>query len=523
MGTTTLNRAGLQVARSGVHGVARTPGGATLINRASRAGRPNHRAALAVLAGAQLVIALDYSIVNVALPDIGRALGFADGSVQWVISAYAVTFGGFLLLGGRAADLLGRRRVFMTALGLFGVASLAGGLAQNAGLLVASRAAQGVAGALLFPATLSLVNTTFAQGHERNRALAVWGSAGAGGLSLGVLAGGVLTSVFGWQAVFFVNVPITAALVALAPLFLPHGSPAPRPRHFDIRGAVLVTLGALAIVDAFVQAPTLGWTSARTLVGAAAGLVLLGVFVAVEVRARFPLMPVRLLRVRTVAGGSLVAAAFMSSFGLQLFFLTLYLQQVLGQDPLIAGLTFLPLVLTVVIGNQIGGRLVERWGIHRTLAAGMAFGAVGVALYVLLPPTGSMAVLLPGMLVAGLGQGVAFTTLFLAAGTGVSAGEQGVASAIASTSQQLGGSVGLAAMVALLSWREAALGGSGTGLTGESPGVLTGALHTIFAAQAGVALLGAAVAVVVIGHRRGTHHGRSVELDRQPIPEHAAA
>ncbi|MDP9219951.1 MAG: MFS transporter, partial [Actinomycetota bacterium] len=240
------------------------------------------RAALAVLAAAQLVIALDYSIVNVALPDIGRALGFADGTVQWVISAYAVTFGGFLLLGGRAADLLGRRRVFMTALGLFGVASLTGGLAQNAGLLIASRAVQGIAGALLFPATLSLVNTTFAEGHERNRALALWGSAGAGGLSLGVLAGGVLTGTFGWQAVFFVNVPITAALIALAPLVLPDGRPAPRPRHFDVRGAVLVTLGAMTIVDALVQAPAPGWTSTRTVLGATAGLALLGVFVAVE-------------------------------------------------------------------------------------------------------------------------------------------------------------------------------------------------------------------------------------------------
>jgi EmrB/QacA subfamily drug resistance transporter len=475
---------------------------------------------LAVLAAAQLVIALDYSIVNVALPDIGRVLGFTNGTVQWVISAYAVTFGGFLLLGGKAADLLGRRRVFMTALGLFGVASLAGGLAQDAGLLVAARAVQGVAGALLFPATLSLVNTTFAEGHERNRALAVWGSTGAGGMSLGVLAGGVLTGVFGWRAVFFVNIPITAVLLALAPLVLPHSNPAPRPRRFDIRGAVLVTLGVIVIVDALVQAPALGWTSARTLLGAAAGLVLLGVFVAAELRTRFPLMPLRLLRVRTVAGGSLVAAAFMSSFGMQLFFLTQYLQQVLAEGPFVAGLMFLPLVLTVVVGNQVGGRLVERWGSARTLAAGMALGALGLLVYVLLPPTESLAVLLPGMVVAGLGQGVAFTTLYLAAGTGVSAGEQGVASAVASTAQQLGASIGLAGLVALLSWQVAALGGHGSALTGASPGVLTGALHSVFAAQAGIALLGAAVALVVIGNRRRRRHrgpavgGRGAEAAR---------
>ncbi|HEV7962359.1 MAG TPA: MFS transporter [Actinoplanes sp.] len=464
---------------------------------------------MAALATAQLVIALDYSIVNMALPDIGRTLGFANGTLQWVISAYTLAFGGFLLLGGRAADLLGRRRMFMAALALFGVASFVGGLAANAGLLIASRAVQGVGGALLFPATLSLVNTTFTEGHERNRALAVWGSAGAGGLSLGVLAGGVLTGLFGWAAVFFVNVPITAALLVLAPLVLQDGGSAPRPRRFDTKGAVLVTLGAMAIVDALVQAPALGWTSARTLIGAAGGLVLLGLFVAVELRVQSPLMPLRLLRMPTVGGGALVTAAFMSSFGTQLFFLTLYLQQVLGYDPLEAGLRFLPLVLSIVIGNQVGGRLVERLGIARTLAAGMALGALGLALYMRLPPTGSLGDLLPGMLVAGLGQGVAFTTMYVAVSTGVTAGEQGVASAIASTAQQLGGSVGLAALVALLSERATALGGTPAGLTGRPPGVLTAALHATFAAQAGIAVLGAVVALLVISGGRRSQRRRA--------------
>src|SRR6266487_1205971 len=363
----------------------------------SRSGRASSKAAaLAVLATAQLVIALDYSIVNVALPDIGRSLGFTGGTVQWVISAYTLTFGGFLLLGGRAADLLGRRRMFMAALSLFGLASLAGGLAQHAGLLIAARAVQGIGGAVLFPATLSLVNTTFEEGRERNRAIAVWGSAGAGGLSLGVLAGGVLTGLFGWPAVFFVNVPVTAALVLLAPLVLPEREPATSARRFDLPGALLVTLGAMAIVDSLVSAPTQGWTSVRTLVGGAIGLVLLAAFVVVELRSRSPLMP---------------------------------------------------LLLSVVAGTQVGGRLVGRVGISRTLAAGMTFGAVGLALYLRLPATPSLAILLPGMIVAGLGQGVAFTTMYVAAGTGVARGEQGVASAMASTAQQIGGSVGLAVLV----------------------------------------------------------------------------
>src|SRR6266498_1468426 len=461
----------------------------------SRSGRASSKAAaLAVLATAQLVIALDYSIVNVALPDIGRSLGFTGGTVQWVISAYTRTFGGFLLLGGGAADLLGRRRRFMAALSLFGLASLAGGLAQHAGLLIAARAVQGIGGAVLFPATLSLVNTTFEEGRERNRAIAVWGSAGAGGLSLGVLAGGVLTGLFGWPAVFFVNVPVTAALVLLAPLVLPEREPATSARRFDLPGALLVTLGAMAIVDSLVSAPTQGWTSVRTLVGGAIGLVLLAAFVVVELRSRSPLMPLRLLRIRTVRGGVLVTAAFMSSFGLQLFFLTLYLQQGLGQAPLKAGLSFLPLVLSV--------------------AAGMTFGAVGLALYLRLPATPSLAILLPGMIVAGLGQGVAFTTMYVAAGTGVARGEQGVASAMASTAQQIGGSVGLAVLVALLSARAVALGGSPGGPTVQPPAILTGALHVTFAAQAAIALLGAAVALFVIGPGERTRHRR-----RQPEPE----
>jgi EmrB/QacA subfamily drug resistance transporter len=468
--------------------------------------------ALAVLATAQLVIALDYSIVNVALPDIGRSLGFSGGTVQWVISAYALTFGGLLLLGGRAADLLGRRRMFMAALGLFGVASLAGGLTRHGGLLIACRLVQGVGGALLFPATLALVNTIFDEGRERTRAIAVWGSAGASGLSLGVLAGGVLTGLFGWPAVFYVNFPIVAALLAVAPLVLPDDRPASAARRFDLPGALLVTLAAMTIVDTLVQAPTVGWVSTRTLLGAVAGLVLLGLFVVVERRAESPLLSPRLLRTRTLRGGVLVTAAFMSSFGMQLFFLTLYLQQVLGEDPLQAGLRFLPLVLSVVVGTQLGGRLVGRLGIARTLAAGMAFGAVGLALYVRLPVTGSLADLLPGTIVAGLGQGVAFTTMYVAAGTGVAAGEQGAASAVASTAQQLGGSVGLAVLVALLSERSVALGGSGAGPTAQPPAVLIGALHATFAAQAAIALLGAAVALLVIG--RGALYDRAGRDDR---------
>jgi EmrB/QacA subfamily drug resistance transporter len=455
--------------------------------------------ALALLATAQLILALDYSIVNVALPDIGPSLGFTDGRVQWVISAYALTYGGFLLLGGRTADLVGARRVWVGALVVFGIASTAGGSAVEPVLLVASRALQGAAGAFLFPATLALVDSTFAEGPERTRAISVWGSAGASGLALGVLAGGVLTGLFSWRAVFFVNVPIVIALVALARRFLP-GQERRSGGRFDLPGAFLVTAGTMAIVFALVEAPTAGWLSPIAVGSAVAGIALLAAFVVVELRAESPLVPLGLLRVRSIRAGLFIAAAWMSSFGMQLYFLTIYLQEVLDEGPLRAGLSFLPLAISIVIGTQVGGRLVGRLGIPRTLAAGMAFGAIGLFLYVRLPADGSLADLIPGMIVAGLGQGIAFTTLYVAASTGVPEGNEGVASAMAMTAQQLGGSIGLALLVALLTERVTALGGTTVGSSIEPASVATDALHLNFAAQGTIALLGAATALFVLGH-----------------------
>jgi EmrB/QacA subfamily drug resistance transporter len=455
--------------------------------------------ALALLATAQLILALDYSIVNVALPDIGRSLGFTGGRVQWVISAYALTYGGFLLLGGRTADLVGRRRVWVGALIVFAVASMAGGLALDPILLVTSRALQGAAGAFLFPATLALVDSTFDEGAERTRAIAVWGSAGASGLALGVLAGGVLTGLFGWRAVFFVNVPIAVALVALAPIVLQRQTRPPARERFDLPGAFLVTAGTMAIVFALVEAPTAGWLSGIAVGSAAVGLVLLSAFVLVELRSESPLIPMWLLRIRSLRGGLIVAALWMSSFGMQLYFLTIYLQQVLNESPLRAGLSFLPLAIAIVLGTRVGGRLVGRIGIARTLAAGMAFGAVGLFLYLRLPAVGSLADLIPGMIVAGLGQGIAFTTMYVAASTGVPQGNEGVASATAMTAQQLGGSLGLALLVALLTERVTALGGTVAASSIRPAGIATSALHLNFAAQGILAILGAATAMFVIG------------------------
>ena len=455
--------------------------------------------ALALLATAQLILALDYSIVNVALPDIGRSLGFAHGRVQWVISAYALTYGGFLLLGGRAADLLGHRRVWIGALVVFGLSSVAGGLAVEPILLVTSRALQGAAGALLFPATLALLDSTFAEGPERTRAIAVWGSAGASGLALGVLAGGVLTSLFSWRAVFFVNVPIAVVLLALAPIAL-QGERRPRGnQRFDFPGAFLVTAGTISIVFALVEAPTAGWLSVPAIGSFVVGIALLVSFVAVELHADSPLFPMRLLRIRSLRGGLIVAAAWMSSFGMQLFFLTIYLQEILHQSALRAGLSFLPLAISIVAGTRVGAWLVGRIGIARTLAGGMAFGAVGLFLYLRLPADGSLADLIPGMIIAGLGQGIAFTTMYVAASTGVPEGNEGVASATAMTAQQLGGSIGLALLVALFAERVAALGGTISTFSVRPAAVATAALHVIFAAQGVIAVAGAATALFVIG------------------------
>src|SRR5256885_5024174 len=332
--------------------------------------------ALAVLATAQLVLALDYSIVNMALPSIGGALGFSRDAVEWVVSAYALLFGGFLLLGGRSSDLLGRRRVFIASGALFGVASMLGGLSTTPALLLLGRAVQGLAAGFLFPATLSLVTTTFPEGPSRNRAISVWGAAGASGLAFGAFLGGVLTTALGWRWVFFVNVPVLAAVVLAALVVLPGRRP-PRPRatDFDVPGAACGTAGALLIVLALVQAPVLGWASPGTAIPAAVGILLLGAFLWIEHRSEDPLMPLELLRRPTLWGGMVVTAAFMASVGLQFFFLTLYLQSLLHETPLIAGMSFLPLALFVVLGNRVGGRLATRYGAARLLPAGMSIGA----------------------------------------------------------------------------------------------------------------------------------------------------
>lgn len=405
-------------------------------------------ATLALLAFANLIGALDQYIVVVALPEIGRDLGYTAQSLQSVISAYAVASAGFLLFGGRAADLLGRRRVFMAGLTLFGAASLAGGLAPTPEAQLTARAVQGMGGALLFPATLSLVATTFAEGHERNRAVAVWGGAGAAGLVVGVLLGGVLTTALGWQAVFFVNVPLAGLAGVLAFPLIPRDGPRERHRSFDLPGTLAATLGVTLLVFALVEGPKRGWASPGIVVAAAASVLFLAGFVRIERRSRDPLVPLRLLANRNLAIALAIAFLFMATFGSVLYFLSIYFQDVRGYDALQTGVVFVLPTTVVVAGSALAGPLVTRLGLRATLVTALAVGALGaVALAVAMSPDGSYAALIPGLVAISVGDGVVFTAMFIAAGTGVPEREQGVAAGIASTSAAVGAAVGLAVLV----------------------------------------------------------------------------
>lgn len=443
---------------------------------------------LALLAFAQFISAIDYNIVYVALPEIGRALGFDTHSLQWVVSAYAVAYGGFLLLGGRMADLLGRRRMFSTALVLYGLASLAGGLATNPGVLIAARAVQGLGGALLLPATLSLINTSFDEGAERNRALAVWGGAGAVGLALGSLLGGVLTNYLGWESVFYVNVPLALGAAAGALKAVAPDAPRERGRSFDMTGALSATVGFTALVFGVVQGPEAGWSSAQVLTALLAGLALVGLFLAVEARTAHPLMPLRLLRNRSLVAAMGVTFIFMGTFGAQYYFFTVYLQNVHHYSAMATGLAFLPSALTGMAGTKASEKLLDRVGTRTTLVTGLLLGTAGMAVLALtLSPTGSYVALLPGVILLSLGQGLAWTAMFAAAGTGVDAAHQGIASAMASTSQQIGSAVGLAVLIAVAS--------HGTHAT-DGPALVPGLRAAGYTAAA-LTLLGVAIALTL--------------------------
>jgi EmrB/QacA subfamily drug resistance transporter len=464
---------------------------------------PRRWAALALLALAQFVVVLDASIMNIALPSIGRAFDTPTEELSWVINAYVLTFGGFLLLGGRMADLLGRRRIFMAGLGLFGLASLAGGLSTNEAQLIAARAVQGLGAAILAPSALSLVTTIFPEGAERNKALSVWGAvAGAGGVA-GVLLGGVLTDAFGWEAVLLVNVPIALVAAGLTRRLIDESRAELPERSFDLAGATTVTAGLAALVYGLVEAEGAGWTSGRTLSAFAAAGVLLAMFVAVERRASAPLVPFRIFRLRSVSGANLaMALAGASMFGL-FFILSIYMQQILGYDALETGLAQLPLALALVASASAASPLVERIGLKPVLLAGLALFAAGLGWLAFIPADGSLlADILGPSLLIGIGLGLAFVPITIAAVSGVAKDEAGLASGLINTTQQIGGALGLAVLVALATSRtESSLAG------GADPSVaVTEGFQIALAVGAGIAVLAlVAAALVLPGGRRDTH------------------
>lgn len=447
---------------------------------------------LALLAFAQLIIALDVTIVYVALPELGSDLEFSVHTLQWVASAYAVAFGGALLFGGRAADLLGRRRMFVLALLLYAGSSLAGGFATTPAMIVAARAVQGLGGALLFPATLSLVNVMFAEGRERNRALAVWGGAGASGLSIGSLLGGLLTTAFGWQAVFFVNVPLAIGAAVLALLLIDPDHGRESGRSFDLPGVLTATASATLLVVALVQGPVTGWGSASILIGFALSAVLLGLFIVIEARATDPLMPLHLLANRSLRAAMAITFLFMGTFGALFYVLTIYFQEVLGFGALQAGLAFLVPSLFILAGTQIGERITTRTSVRTTLLIGLVVGAAGTALLAAqVGSEGSYVGVIPGMVLYAIGQGTSWTGMWIAASAGVSPREQGVASGMASTTMQIGAAVGLAVLVAV----------ANSGLDGMSGNALRAGLAdglgTATYIAAGGIVLGALVALTL--------------------------
>lgn len=406
----------------------------------------NKTAALILVCLAQLMVVIDVSIVNVALPSMQTALHFSVQNLQWVVNAYTLVFAGFLLLGGRAADLLGRRALLIGGLLLFTAGSLACGLALSSGMLIGARAVQGLGGAIISPAALSILTVTFPEGQERNRALGVWGAVSGGGIALGVILGGILSQGPGWRWVFFVNLPIGILAAVAAPRLLAESRDEDRSRSYDVLGALTVTAGLVLLVYAMVNTNQYGWGSVQTIGELIGSALLLLAFVTIEARfASHPLMPLRIFRSRTLSGANVVALLVGLTLFAVFFFLTLYMQQVLHFTPVQAGFAYVPFTVGIIVASGIGAVLVGRFGVKWLLMAGLVVMSAGLFLLTRLPDHGSyLTNILPAFIVTSLGAGMVFLPMTNAAVSGADADDAGLASALLNTSQQVGGAVGLA-------------------------------------------------------------------------------
>jgi EmrB/QacA subfamily drug resistance transporter len=459
---------------------------------------PHLTATLILCCLAQFMVILDVSVVNVALPSIHRALHFSESGLQWVVNAYTVTFAGFLLLGGRAADLVGRRKVFVSGLVLFALASLGGGLAQSQGMLIVFRLIQGLGGAVIAPASLSILTVTFTETKERNRAVGIWGAMGGAGGAAGSILGGVLTQEFSWRWILFINVPIGLIAAFYTYRVVAEGRGSAAHKSFDLAGAVSATLGLSLLVFGIVRTDTTSWTDTGTVAAIAAGLVLLALFVAIEGRfASAPLMPLRIFRSRALSAANIsIALVGAATFGMW-FFATLYLQDVLGYSALQAGLAFLPMTLCIVAGSTFASRAVQRFGAKRLLVSGMIFQTAGLLLFSGLPVHGVyLSDFLGGSLLVALGIGFAFVTGAISAVAGVEPHEAGLASGLVNTSRMMGGALGLAILATIATSRtNHDLHRLGTGLAAQHA-ALTSGFDLAFGVGAGIAIAGGIVALI---------------------------
>jgi EmrB/QacA subfamily drug resistance transporter len=427
----------------------------------SKSSSVNRWATLVVVCLAQFMVILDATIVNVALPSIERGLHFSATDLQWVINSYTLMFGGFLLLGGRAADFFGRRRLFLAGVAVFSIASLINGLATSSEMLIIGRGLQGLGGAMVSPAALSIITTTFAEGPDRNKALGVWSAIAAGGAAVGLLLGGVLTDLLSWEWCFFVNVPVGVMAILAALRYVPNTLAEHKPQSIDIAGAVAVTSGLVVLVYAIVKAQAWGFGSGRTLGLAAVAAVLLGTFVWIESRSKAPLVRLGIFRKRPLTGANVVMTLVAAGMTSMFFFATLYVQQILGFSPLKAGLAFLPVTVGIVMGAGIAQTGIKRIGARAQAAIGISVAAVGMFMLTGMPVDGSyLNDVLPGLIPIAFGMGMTFVPITLMATTGVHGDDQGLASGLLNTSQQVGGALGLAVLSTVAFNHAAAHGGT---------------------------------------------------------------
>jgi EmrB/QacA subfamily drug resistance transporter len=473
--------------------------------------------ALAVIVAAQFMIIVDVAIVNVALPSIQTDLHFTQESLQWVVTAYAIMFGGVLLLGGRMADLLGRRRLFIAGLVLFTVSSLLSGLAWSEGSLIVFRAMQGLGGGLIAPAALSILMTMFAEGRERNLALGIWGAVSGSGGAAGVLLGGLLTSSFGWSWIFFINVPVGIAVIGVTPLLIRESKAELDHRHFDVSGAVSITGGLMLLVYAMTRATQVGWGSAETIALLAASVGLILAFLVIETRSKAPLLPLRIFQNRTLSAanvtGFLIGAALFSQF----FLLTLYMQEVLHYSAKQTGVAYLTLTLSIIVFAGVAQSLVTRVGIRRVLPVGLALSAVGLVMFTQLPVDGHYFWdLFPGFLVSGIGLALSFVPMTIAALVGVEESDAGIASGLINTSQQIGGAIGLAAATTIATTFTSRFVDSHAGSSATDPAALNHGYQIAFWVLAAVAALASVLAAIMI------EPGTEPEVEGEPALETAA-